>query len=342
VRSLVPGTTYTFAIISNGKKHLDNGKPFRATTAVSISGQGSGLEPAFGEVHDSAGTPLGGAIMLITIEGGQRISTVTSPSGAWLVSLRLVRNAALSQYISSENRLTESIRAIYGVEESSAITDTLNDAPVPTMRMGKTYDFRKQQAAAISITSPPGTAQSKPESPSVLGDSTPVNPSSSRMVALATPAQNAALTSALPMISGTGIPGNHVTVVLGITNPVSVTTKVGIDGIWRVTPNSPLGAGKQSVTATSADVRGKPIAITHTFTILKSGTQVLGEATPSASLTPTFSPTPVATPTAEPSATPTPQLAGEPVPTSGTGLPTILILLLGLTLLAGGFAVSPR
>jgi hypothetical protein len=200
------------------------------------------------------------------------------------------------------------------------------------MILGKTYDFRKQQARL-----PDGQA-APPQSPSVLGDTTSSKPASTKTIGLVSPAQNASLATTLPLIAGTGIPEKTVSVVVGITSPVSDTTTVGADGIWRYTPTKPLGIGKQSVTATTVDERGKAVAFTHTFTILKSGTQVLGEATPSA----TLSPTPTATPSASPSATPspTPQLEGEPVPESGTSLPTVLMLMLGAGLVTSGFMLS--
>lgn len=326
IRSLAPATTYSFQILSNGKSHTESGKPYNVTTASTISGGGSELEPAYGTINDVGGSPVAGAIVLVTIEQSQLLSTITSPSGSWLLSLGFTRTASLAKYLDGTQRLTETIRVIWGDQEASAITDTLNDGPVPTMVLGKTYDFRKQQAQSSTII-----AQKAPEHPAVLGTKT-------TGATLTAPADGAALTTTLPLIQGTGLPGKTVSVVVGITNPVSGTTTVGGDGIWRYTPPKHLGEGKQSVTATTIDERGKPVAFTHTFTVLKSGTQVLGEATPSATLTPT----PIATQSATPSATPTPtpQLLGEPVPQSGTTLPTILILLFGAGLLTSGFVIK--
>ena len=71
---------------------------------------------------------------------------------------------------------------------------------------------------------------------------------------------------------------------------------------------------------TSLDASGKTVAVTHLFEILKSGTQVLGDATPSATLEPT----------------PTSTLAGEPIPTSGSILPTLIIVFIGFGLLVAG------
>lgn len=326
IRSLTPATLYTFQILSNGKSFTTGlTKPLNVTTASTISGGGTKLEPAYGMVNDVVGSPVSGAIVFVTLEQGQLLSTMTSPSGSWLLSLGFARTASLDKYLDGRERIIETIRVIWGDQEATAITDTLNDGPVPTMVLGKTYDFRKQQAAVQ-------------EAPAVLGEKTTTSPSTAKVVALSSPAQNAMLTTSLPLIQGTGIPGKTVSIVVGITNPSGGSATVGSDGIWRYTPTKPLGAGKQSVTATTTDEKGKSVALTNTFTILKSGTQVLGDATPSA----TLSPTPIATSSASPSATPTPtpQLQGEPVPTSGTTLPTILILLFGAGLLTSGFMIK--
>lgn len=325
IRSLAPTTSYSFLILSNGKNYHESGKPYAITTASALSGGGTGLEPAYGAINDIGGSPVAGAIILVTLEQGQLLSTLTSPSGSWLLSLGLARTASLTAYLDGAKRLTETIRVLWSDQEATAITDTLNDAPVPTMVLGKTYDFRKQQAAARDI-------------PTVLGDATTTTPTTAKTVGLTLPPQNASLATTIPLIQGTGIPGKMVSVVVGITKPISGTTTVGGDGMWRYIPTKSLTAGKQSVTATTTDQRGKPVAFTHTFTILKSGTQVLGDATPSA----TLEPTPTATPSASPSATPspTPQLEGEPVPQSGTTLPTILILVIGLGFIMGGVILT--
>lgn len=324
IRSLTPATLYTFQILSNGKNFTTGvAKPLNVTTASTLSGGGTELEPAYGAINDVGGSPVSGAIVFVTLEQGQLLSTMTSPSGSWLLSLGFSRTASLDKYLGDRERIMETIRVIWGDQEATAITDTLNDGPVPTMVLGKTYDFRKQQAAVR-------------ETPAILGDQTTAKPSTFKTIALSTPAQNASLTTTLPLIQGTGIPGKTVSVVVGIASPVSGAATVGNDGIWRYTPTKPLGTGKQSVTATTTDDHGLPVAFTHTFTILKSGTQVLGDATPSA----TLAPTPIATSSASPSATPTPQLQGEPVPTSGTTLPTLLIILLGAGLLTSGFMIK--
>jgi hypothetical protein len=115
-------------------------------------------------------------------------------------------------------------------------------------------------------------------------------------------------------------------VTIGITAIQSGKTTVGGTGIWQFTPSKPLAAGKQSVTITTVDENNKPVALTHEFTILKNGTQVLGDATPSATLEPTQ--TPIATESTE--------LVAEPMPSSGSPLPLIILSIVGAILIGGG------
>ncbi len=328
-----PNTDYSVTILSNSKKHLDDGKPFVITTGQVITSSSGNLEPAYGTIVTDGNRPIPGALVYLTIEGGQILSTFTKPSGTWLIPLNLVRTTDLTSFLPATERMTETILVRAENLETNAASDTLNDSPVPDMSPGKTYDFRKLNAKApgAPIALIP-TPQPTSAASAILGTSSakPAN-----IVALTIPAQDAALPTTLPLIQGTGIPGKTVSIVLGITNPIGGSAVVGADGLWSFTPKKPLAAGRQSVTITSPDKNNKPVAIVHTFEILKSGTQVLGDATPSATIAPTATPT--ATLAATESATPEEStLAAQEVPTSGYELPTIILLILGIGLMFGG------
>jgi hypothetical protein len=221
--------------------------------------------------------------------------------------------------------------------EATAITDSLNDSPVPSIVIGKTYDFRKQQAQ----TNQPSFA-TLGSNETVLGEQTSSFPIQSSLsnpsleVDLTEPKEQSIFTTTRPLISGTGIPGNTVLITLGITHAKSFVVTIQKNGIFQFSPPESLDPGKQSVTITTNDMTGKPVAITRLFEILKSGTQVLGIATPSAALIP--SPT-VIIPTQQvlPSPTPTPNLVGQPLPVTGNDTPLIVttILASGLMLLGG-------
>lgn len=328
IRNLKSETDYTFRILVNGSAFLDNGNPYEIRTPPTLTGLGGALEPAYGQITLPDGNPGEGAIVFLTVTGGQTLSTLVKSSGSWVIPLNLVRTESLDRYLETFERMNETISVRAGEGESTALTDTLNDNPVPSITIGKTYDFRKIQAGIpqnppLANAPPPGAGN-----PAVLGTNTTIN----KTVAITKPAQNAVLPTNLPLIQGTGIPGNIVSVLIGIDTLMTGTATVGTDGVWYFTPTKPLAAGKQSITMTTRDANEKTIALTTAFTVLKSGTQVLGDATPSATLTPTTAVIP--TITGEP--LPTSTLSGEPLPTSGNTLPLIMLLILGMGLLTGG------
>ncbi len=342
-RNATADTDYNITILSNGKKNINGTVPYKVRTGSLLTTAGGNLEPAYGTIVNDTNQPLKGALVYVTLEGGQTLSSVSKPSGTWLIPLNLVRTKDLSGYLPITDRMMESIIVRVNGTETSAVTDSLNDSPVPAMTPGKTYDFRNltAQAPGQNLVRIPSPQTQKSAASAVLGTT---NTKPTNTVSLVIPAQGAALPTTLPLIQGTGIPGKTVSLVIGITNPIGDTTVVGVNGLWSYTPKKPLPAGKQSVTMTTKNLQNKPVAITHMFEILKSGTQVLGDATPSATLTPTttvtLTPTPTATPIATISAIPEEtqesSLAAQEIPTSGNELPTIMLLLLSVGLMIGG------
>ena len=315
IRDLSPDTRYQVTLRAGGKNA--EGPTQSVATGPTLPPNGDNtLGPAYGSITTQEDQPAEGALVYITVEGGQQLSTVVTPSGSWLIALNRLRRTDGTAFLPVVDRMTEEIVVRRNQSEDAlAITDTMNDSPVPVMTIGKSYDFRKQQAQGSKQTA-------------VLGSSAPNQPT----VALIAPANGAAIPSSKPLIHGTGIAGNTVVLTLGITNPYSDTTIVGRDNIWRYTPKKPLGIGKQSVTMSTEDKLGKTIAVTHLFEILKSGTRVLGEATPSA----TLNISPIASPS------PTSTLSGEPLPTSGSLLPTLIVLFIGIGLVISGTVLLPR
>lgn len=320
VRNATSNSLYQVRIVSNGKLFQNGTHPYEIMTGPALSGTGTSLEPAFGSAILQTGLPAEGSLIHLTPENGQTLTTLVTASGTWVIPLHLTRTENLQTYIPSLERVNETIVIQAPSGSATAQTDTLNDNPVPAMTIGKTYDFRKLQADTSSIKKSIAIS-----TPVVLGDSIKA-PSGTIM--FVQPAQNAALSTNLPLISGSGVPGHTVQLIIGITKPITGSAAVGSDGLWRYTPKNPLSAGTQSVTMTTTDIQNKSVAITHMFEILKSGTQVLGDATPSATLMPT--------PTIDLTPTPTSTLAGEPIPTTGFPLPLILMLTVGCICVIGG------
>ncbi len=334
VRDASPSTDYSLIPLSNGKEYFSDGKPWSIHTPITLSPQSGGLEPAYGTIQQTNEQPMGGALVYLTIDGGQELSALTKASGLWLIPLNQIRKNDLTDYLPTSNRMTENILVQANGLQTTAITDTLNDSPVPEMTLGKIYDFRHQQAK----TSESNTLASNqlPTNGTVLGDTT----NRSYTVSLVSPAQGAGLSATLPLIQGTGIPGTYIGISLGITQVMTGSTKVDPNGQWSFTPPKTLAPGKQSVTISTVDSKNQPVAITHTFEIFKSGTQVLGDATASATLTPESSPTDTITESPTPVSVPESTLSGQPPPSTGDEFPTIISLILGIVLLSGGATIA--
>lgn len=335
MRGATPDTTYEVTILSNGKTSLDGNKPYEVHTPAALSGASGNLSPAYGTIVLPDKSPVKGALVTLTLDGSQTMTAISKPSGTWLIPLNLIRTQDLTSYLPVTDRMTVNITVSGNGQTTTAVTDTLNDSPVPNMMLGQTYDFRHASAQApgtpLALANPTPTGPSPLSPAAVLGASTV---KAANIVALTIPAQGAALPTALPLIQGTGIPAKTVSIVLGITNPTGGSAVVGPDGLWSYTPVKPLGVGAESVTITTQNVNNKPVAITHLFTILESGSQVLGDATASATPTPTITLAPIITATATP--TPVSTLAAQTPPTSGDTLPTIIFLLIGVGLMLGG------
>lgn len=345
-KNLKSNTTYFYTILSNGKLYNNLNSKYSIKTASPLTMYANGLEPAYGTVLNADNTPALGAIVYLTLPNSQTLSSIVRESGSWLIPLNLIRTENLTSYISNQDRLEEQIIVRNEIDDAIATTDTLNDSPVPLMVIGKTYDFRKQQAkfkTEKSVTLEPANNSSK----NILGAET--NKNRGYKVTIIHPAENATLISNIPLFDGTGVPGNTITLTLGIQHTYTDSAIVDGSGNWKYSPKNPLDVGKQNITITTKDALNKNVALTRSFDILKSGSQVLGDATPSASLTPsiptltptrTLTATPSLRPTLNPTLPPasiTPIITTTPTtPVSSTSLPTIILLLIGLIFVSSG------
>ena len=108
------------------------------------------------------------------------------------------------------------------------------------------------RARGRSTPSSTCTTSGKEFRQTIVGDVLPQAP------AITSPAAGASPTSTMPVISGTGTPGDTVTVSNGAT--VVCTAVVAADGTWSCTPALALPAGAVTLTATQADQTGNPSA----------------------------------------------------------------------------------
>lgn len=332
-----PNTTYKLYILEqNDTVHEENA--YVVTTAPTVelpAPTTNSIGPVYGSAMFSDNTPASGAIVYLTMGQSQLLSAVVKPSGSYLIPINLIRSQDLQSFLPVNGKTDLTIEIKYNGDATEIMTDTANDSPVPEVVIGKTYDFRNQQSKRKTSGDETPIAQNKTSFENVLGTQN-TKPAGSNYwpVQFTQPQNGAFLTTFYPYITGTGVPNMFVALTIGIIKPYTVSTKVGPDGTFTYQPKKPMGIGRQGITMTTKDQNNKPIALTHLFEIMKSGTQVLGDATPSA--TPIFTPEPTASPTAEiPTDTP---IATE-TPVTATTFPTILLAGLGIAVTVMGIVV---
>lgn len=326
VRFLKPATKYYFKIISGGQQYDNQGTPYSAVTAPSLGTVTTPATPVYGTILKSDKSPANGAIVYLTVKDSSPMSTLVKSSGSWLITLNNARSADLSTYLNinpkgdAENIFVQG--ALDGVATAQTVTG--NDAPVPTILLGQTYNFSKGQDQNVLIqgapTATPSVTLSPAPSSGFLTEST-----ATTSAVITSPNQNSVLNDTKPTFSGLGTPGQAITITVHSDTAYSATIIVGQDGRWSWTPPGDLAPGQHSVTIASAGTNGQSNSTaTQNFTVLASGTQVTQSATPSATLSPAFTPTP------------TQAATSSPIPVTGTILPTYLLLFLGVAIIIIG------
>jgi hypothetical protein len=331
VANVKPNTLYKIYILEQNES-IKEQYSYQVTTAPTLELTSNNLGPAYGSVVTGQNTPAEGAIVYLSSGQSQILSTVVKPSGSFIIPINLLRSEDLQTFVPINGKTDITITAVYDGQIATAVTDTSNDSPIPEIVLGKTYDFRNQQSKRKTTEEEKPVAIGKTAFENVLGSQVTAVTNKNWAVQFLTPSQGANVTSPYPFVTGLGVPNMFVTITLGGTKPYTASTKVNTDGSFQYQPAKPLGIGKQSITITTVDQNKKPVAITHLIEVLKSGTQVLGAATPSATpiitLVPTESPititdTPIATAT----------------PITATTLPTTILAILGFSIIALGIAV---
>ncbi len=151
-----------------------------------------------------------------------------------------------------------------------------------------------------------------------------------------------------PRLRGKAIPLSQISITIK-SLPQTATITTDRNGIWTFRPSKELSPGIHTVTIQGFDRNGSLFTQTRRFIVLKSGERVLGESTPSASLTPTNQPTLTITPKPTTSLPPTPTtsyLPSQPPnispPRSGNSQTIIIFLGMGITLVILGINILKK
>jgi hypothetical protein len=328
VRLLSQQTQYFFTINSGQTNYLNNGQPFNVSTGPTL-GNPSSQTPMTGKIILPDGTTPNEALIYVTMDGAQVISTLVKSDGSYILPLNSLRITDSSAYYTFPQTASIKILAIGNSLSSNASLSLDQTHPVPTIILSKNYDFKTGESPTtipVGLESFPsfGSTPSAKASPDIL-----------------TPKENQSFTDQQPLFKGTGLPQQNVNIVIHSNTPIQASVTTDAQGNWNYRPTAPLAPGNHTITITTQNAAGILQTITQSFVVYAAGSQSTQATTPTP--TPTTTPTPTPKPTLSPTP-PSPTLTPTPtaVPTI-TATPVITITPIPPTSgqTKGGLIVSP-
>lgn len=347
IRNLKPKTNYFFTITSGEDTFSNNDQLYQVSTAFPITETPNQQEPITGKILLSDGSDAKEAIVFVTIDNAQTISTLIKSDGSYILPLNSLRTSNLNSYFEFSDNVIKML--IMGEENqiSSVILNLTQINPVPSITLGKNYDFSEG-------IEPVSTDSAKFEGFPTFTSTTKVSQSAEPEIT--TPDQNEELSDQQPLFKGIALPNEQVKIII---ESEIIEDEVTADsyGNWKYRPTTTLEPGNHAITIVTKDAFGILKTISRSFVVYASGTQIANASgispTPTLSVTPAASPSdaPILSPTniVIPSPTITPTIS-EPTPTTATGAATptptisnpgnpsavtISIIGIGLTLLGG-------
>lgn len=308
IKNLKENTSYSVKIVSGDLKCSNNDlcPTLTQKTAPKLPIL-SALPPARGNLITQADLPAQGTIVYLTIGKSYPLSGRVDTSGLWVIPLaNLLTQDLLSRLEIADNDIIQITAQLSPSETTQALIDVKSireNLTIPAMQIGKTYNF-------VNLLSKKGLFANSTNQ-RILGTQIQVNKIpiistaeiSKNTIDILFPRQDQDVTTDnRPRLRGTGIPGKQLLITINST-PQTGRVTVTSDGAWEFRPSRPLSPGTHHISIQSYDETGNLVTLSKTFIVLKSGESVLGEATTSATLTPTIylSVTPFTTPTITPS-----------------------------------------
>lgn len=337
VTSLKPGTDYWFKLGSgSGRAMYDSqGQPYKVTTATKLEGAPV-AETAYGTVVTAGGDAAAGAVVYLQLSGATPLSTLVQENGNWVIPVAAARTSDLKGYVKYDPKETSIEILVQAGKDgtATAMTNASNAAPVPTMSLGQTYDFRQKGAEPETINQEPVRTATGAAQFSLLPLGEAGEASQGGSLVLLNPAREAAVvTSVQPEFLGKAPAGVTLTVTVESPQTYTDTVKVGSDGSWEWTPPEGLAPGEHTINVSYTDSQGKIQALRRSF-IVAASAPVGG--LPAFTASPSGQATSAATPAASVSAKKSLPSTVSGTPTAGNLTPTLILFMAGAVILAGG------
>ncbi|MFH1827433.1 MAG: fibronectin type III domain-containing protein [bacterium] len=308
LKNLNNNTKYYVLITSGDKLIYNNKKPFEFTTPNSIEFQ-SDQKPAYGSVYNKNNKPLENVMVIISVKESLKHAALSTKTGEWLIPLNYILDTNLKQFNTTEN---DNVKIeMYSNDGKKTIINTQisNISPLSQkIILGQNNnDTLKEKVLGKSIQN-------------IKLD----------IVDFIYPENKAIISASIPLIKGVALPNSYVNInLIGKNINKKYNVKADKNGKWNLSSINSLASGEYTLNLSSNDALGKKIEKQRTFTITKSGEQVLGEATPSAIID-----TPTPTPYIEPTQIPTQAIVTQvpTLPVSGGSEMTLWFGSIGLVI----------
>lgn len=297
VRNLTPGTKYYFDITSASQVYMNSGHYFEVTTGTDLANAPPQQNPIAGKIVLPSGDSPKEAIIYVTTNGAQVVSTLVKSDGSYILPLNSLRSSDLSSYYNLSANADMQILVIGDGLNSNILLNPAQTHPVPVITLSKNYDFRSSETPVASasadlenfpsFTSTP-SAQAQQEGPKIL-----------------TPTKNQGLSDQQPLFKGTGEPGETVSITIHSDQQIQTQVTTDNSGNWSYRPSTPLSPGEHTIYIVTKDAAGVLKTISQTFVVYAQGSQIKQPATTSTTPTPTPTKTPSVTPKITPTSTPT-------------------------------------
>ena len=315
ITNLKPSTNYFFTITSGQNTFLNNDQPFQVATGSTIAATPSSQLPLIGNILMSDGTKPTEAIIYVSIEGSQIISTLIKPDGSYILPLNSLRTNDLSSYFNFTDNSIIKLSILGNSLRSNILLSKSQVNSIPTITLSKDYDF-------TTSTQPVASVSAQPLNSDLFSTLSAQSSSKSQSPQILSPKKDEGYSDQQPLFKGKGLPNETVKILIHSTDVAQTTITADSYGNWSYRPSQPLSVGDHTITIQTPDSSGIVKTITQSFTVYASGTQVNQSATPSATLTPSPTLTPTLMPTLIPTTTPIitviPQLSPTLIPQSTT------------------------
>jgi len=284
VKDLQPNKNYFFKIVSDKGVYSKNGKAYQLKTTTEQRFSGT-AKPAYGKIFLPNNQPAENVYVILTyVKSNFPLLSQTKASGEWLIPLNSI--ASIPQ--PDDKVKIEFLSDMDSKTTVEAVAKNLSPLP-QTLVLGKDYTFLNMEEV-LGVTTQ---------------SSVSVNP---KTIDILYPKEDALIAGASPLLKGLALPNQDVSLELVADKKYYFKPHADKDGVWKTASDVKLPPGKATLILTAKDEEGKEVKIIRSFSIAKSGEQVLGVATGSASITPTSAPTVTIKPTA-------PLITVTPVPT---------------------------